>query len=82
MEPNPETLEKAIGSADEETAGDFIVLEPHWPTMMEYFGTALSQNRFEQSLQPIVSFVEIVIYVHETEPAEFKRIMDKWTKAL
>lgn len=78
MEPREATQVEAINAATEEKAGEFITLEPYWPNVLRFFATGLVMHDFERgAYAPVVSLIEQVRYLHQTDPQELAKILEE-----
>lgn len=52
-----------------------VTIEPHWPGMARWYVRALADHSFERGTGPVASFMEIIRYLQQTDPAELDAII-------
>jgi len=53
-----------------------VVVTPHWPNVLRYFAEGLRSHSFDRgATEPIISFIEMVRYCQQTDPAELEVIL-------
>jgi hypothetical protein len=55
-----------------------IRVEPDWEATCEWFARALAEHAFHQNeTNPVISFIEQVRYLAQTDPQALARIIEK-----
>jgi len=57
---------------------DYIILDPDFPAVLRYFAWSLKYHNFEAGAKdPIVSFIEQVRFMYQSDPDELEKILDE-----
>ena len=73
--PDENTFETSVG---ETPIKDYIILEPNWENTAMWFAQAMKFHDFEYAAkEPIVSFIEQIRYLTQTDPEAVERIITK-----
>lgn len=55
-----------------------VVLEPDYPALLRWWVAAYRQGDWERgAIAPMISFLELVRYVHATAPQELERVIQE-----
>lgn len=74
----PEATQPTDNPARAQYTGEVVNIEPEWENTALWFANALAQHGFERdAYSPVVSLIEQVRYLTQTDPDAVERILNK-----